>query len=142
MIIIYILSSSYDEDNSFQSTSFCQSEENSLLIMRALRTMNVAKRIATQTIHHHHTPYIFAARHLDVKVVSAKDNAQNSRQLEASRPISPHFTIYKWPFAGLASGTQRVTGFALVLGIFTYISIYQYLIFQFCEIAIYLVLNI
>mmetsp|Transcript_77715 Transcript_77715/g.69554 ORF Transcript_77715/g.69554 Transcript_77715/m.69554 type:complete len:175 (-) Transcript_77715:144-668(-) len=89
--------------------------------MRALRTMNAAKRrllsaTPTQMIHHQHTPYLMAARHLDVKVVSAKDNAQHTKQLEADRPISPHFTIYKWPFAGLASGTQRVTGFALVLG--------------------------
>merc|ERR1712154_461143 len=55
-------------------------------------------------------------RHLDVKVVSAQDNIKATQQLSAERPISPHFNIYKWPFAGLASGTQRVTGFALVLG--------------------------
>ena len=88
--------------------------------MRALRTMNAAKRALipkpTQMIHSQ-TPYIYAMRHLDVKVVSAKDNKQMAQQLEQDRPIAPHFTIYKWPFAGLASGTQRVTGFALVLGI-------------------------
>ena len=90
--------------------------------MRALRTMNAAKRrllsvTPTQMIQHQHTPYIYAMRHLDVKVVSAKDNAQHAVQLKAEQPISPSFSIYKWPFAGLASGTQRATGFALVLGI-------------------------
>ena len=87
--------------------------------MRALRTMNVAKRAImkkpTQMIQHH-TPYICATRHLDVKVVSANDQKQTTAQLTAVRPISPHFNIYKWPFAGLASGTQRVTGFTLVVG--------------------------
>merc|ERR1712176_1638222 len=65
---------------------------------------------------HSHTPYICATRHLDVKVVSAQDNIKATQQLSAERPISPHFNIYKWPFAGLASGTQRVTGFVLVVG--------------------------
>ena len=88
--------------------------------MRAIKSMNIAKRaLISNSTHriHQQTPYIFATRHLDIKVVSAQENAQNKHSVEAKRPISPHFNIYKWPFAGLASGTQRVTGFALVLGI-------------------------
>merc|ERR1719297_657039 len=66
--------------------------------------------------HSGHTPYICATRHFDVKVVSAGDQKQMKAELSSVRPISPHFNIYKWPIAGLASGAQRVTGFTLVVG--------------------------
>ena len=55
------------------------------------------------------------ASHKEIKIVSANDRAEHKTRVESIRPISPHFTIYKWPFAGLASGTQRATGFALVV---------------------------
>merc|ERR1719464_945066 len=48
--------------------------------------------------------------------MTAKDANTQREEIAAHRPISPHFNIYKWPIAGLASGAQRVTGFALVLG--------------------------
>eukprot|EP00483_Globobulimina_turgida_P010301 UN10320 len=88
--------------------------------MRALRTMNIAKRALLKhkpiQIMHKHTPYIYATRHIDIKVVSAQDYQENSAKLSSARPTSPAFKIYKFPLAGLASGTQRVTGFALILG--------------------------
>eukprot|EP00483_Globobulimina_turgida_P001493 UN01495 len=88
--------------------------------MRALRTMNIAKRALLQKnliqTMHKHTPYLYATRHIDIKVVSAQDHEENSAKLSAARPTSPAFKIYKFPLAGIASGTQRATGFALILG--------------------------
>merc|ERR1712130_259416 len=65
--------------------------------------------------------YLYATRHIDIKVVSKEENLKASQQLNSERPISPNFNIYKWPLAGLASGAQRATGFALILGIMQYI---------------------
>eukprot|EP00483_Globobulimina_turgida_P010307 UN10327 len=88
--------------------------------MRALRTMNIAKRALLKQnpiqIMHKHTPYLYATRHIEIKVVSARDHEENSAKLSAARPTSPAFKIYKFPRAGMASGTQRATGFALILG--------------------------
>eukprot|EP01083_Nonionella_stella_P286207 974089_1 len=87
--------------------------------MRALRTMNIAKRTLipkpTQIIHNR-IPYIYACRHIDVKIISPQDNQQNAIKLASARPTAPAFKIYKFPLAGLASGAQRATGFALILG--------------------------
>eukprot|EP01125_Pyxidicula_operculata_P006808 TRINITY_DN2338_c0_g1_i1.p1 TRINITY_DN2338_c0_g1~~TRINITY_DN2338_c0_g1_i1.p1 ORF type:complete len:179 (-),score=28.56 TRINITY_DN2338_c0_g1_i1:38-574(-) len=33
------------------------------------------------------------------------------------RPVSPHFTIWKWDFVGYTSGASRATGTALVLAL-------------------------
>eukprot|EP01084_Bolivina_argentea_P173918 301265_1 len=88
--------------------------------MRALRTMNAAKRALiskqSQCLRSSITPYIYATRHVDVRIVSEQDNLRSSENLASTRPISPHFKIYKFPLAGLASGTQRATGVALILG--------------------------
>ncbi|HEY0265547.1 MAG TPA: succinate dehydrogenase, cytochrome b556 subunit [Rhizomicrobium sp.] len=32
------------------------------------------------------------------------------------RPLSPHFTIYRWPFTMVSSITHRATGIALAVG--------------------------
>ena len=48
---------------------------------------------------------------------NSTDPAPNSfitKPLEG--PISPHFTIYRFPLPGLTSGAHRGTGFALTLG--------------------------
>src|ERR1700744_6372176 len=37
-------------------------------------------------------------------------------QLQATRPLSPHLTIYRWPVTMMTSITQRATGIALSLG--------------------------
>eukprot|EP00484_Ammonia_sp_Unknown_P025572 CAMPEP_0197029814 /NCGR_PEP_ID=MMETSP1384-20130603/9184_1 /TAXON_ID=29189 /ORGANISM="Ammonia sp." /LENGTH=175 /DNA_ID=CAMNT_0042459051 /DNA_START=41 /DNA_END=568 /DNA_ORIENTATION=+ len=90
--------------------------------MRAVVTMNNAAKRALMSQQskmlraHNYVPYLYAMRHIDVKVVSPKENVQMNANVAAQRPTSPHFGIYKWPLAGLASGTQRATGFALILG--------------------------
>eukprot|EP00485_Elphidium_margaritaceum_P007896 CAMPEP_0202708542 /NCGR_PEP_ID=MMETSP1385-20130828/20724_1 /ASSEMBLY_ACC=CAM_ASM_000861 /TAXON_ID=933848 /ORGANISM="Elphidium margaritaceum" /LENGTH=179 /DNA_ID=CAMNT_0049367543 /DNA_START=69 /DNA_END=608 /DNA_ORIENTATION=- len=94
--------------------------------MRTLRTLNASKKallrkaiptpMSLQPLRHTSMPYLFAVRNLDVKVVSAAENTKNSETLASQRPISPAFGIYKFPLAGLASGAQRATGFALILG--------------------------
>eukprot|EP01084_Bolivina_argentea_P146467 256435_1 len=86
--------------------------------MRALRTIHRAKRALLKhpSLIKPHSPYIYAVRHIDVKTVSIKDNNAAYDQLASERPISPNFKIYKFPTAGLLSGTQRVTGVALILG--------------------------
>ena len=42
------------------------------------------------------------------------DNPQ--RPLAASRPLSPHMTIYRWPVTMMTSITHRLTGIGLALG--------------------------
>ena len=75
-----------------------------------------------------------------VNVVSSTNDIKGHRQsLASQRPTAPHMTIYKWPFAGIVSGTQRATGFAMVLGQFYYfiVLLFYFFIFVFlveCDI--------
>ena len=42
--------------------------------------------------------------------------ARNTDGKLVSRPLSPHVLDYRWPLAGLLSGTHRITGLALCVG--------------------------
>ena len=101
----------------------CQVKFSSSHTMRTVRTLKSAhKAMMPKPIQMtmRYSPYMIATRRFQVNTMSAQDLRAKRQDLEAHRPIAPHFNIYKWPVEGLASGAQRATGFALVLGMTAY----------------------
>mmetsp|Transcript_78791 Transcript_78791/g.96346 ORF Transcript_78791/g.96346 Transcript_78791/m.96346 type:complete len:166 (-) Transcript_78791:113-610(-) len=78
--------------------------------MYALKRFNLTKHVGNVL----NKQQLLRMTTANIKVVSAEEREKLTNAQAMKRPIAPHFTIYKWPFAGLASGTQRVTGAALV----------------------------
>ncbi|CAM9184301.1 unnamed protein product [Discosporangium mesarthrocarpum] len=58
---------------------------------------------------------------MSIRVLSKASNASESyteRQEKTGRPLSPHVGIYKFPAGALSSITNRITGVALVGGVY------------------------
>merc|ERR1719384_1183706 len=60
---------------------------------------------------------IFSVRHkFDVTATSMDDLTDKKAKTKTKRPTSPHVSIYKFPYAALASITNRVCGVTLSMG--------------------------